>query len=139
MIEFHYQCDFELSNELKYTEWLKKIVDIENCSIGTLAYIFCDDKQLLKINKEYLDHDDFTDIITFDYGDRKIISGDIFISIERVWENALKFDTAGEKELLRVMSHGVLHLMGYNDKTEEERSVMREKENEKIDMFHVEQ
>jgi len=139
MIEFHYECDFELSNEDKYTEWLKNIAKSEGVLMGELAYIFCNDERLIGINKEFLDHDDLTDIISFDYGDQNTISGDIFISKDRVWDNALKFNVSRDHEMLRVMAHGLLHLIGYNDKTNEHRKVMREKEDEKIEMFHVEQ
>jgi len=138
MIEYHYECDFELTNENKYTEWLNILATSEHASIEHLTYIFCTDPRLLEINKEFLAHDEYTDIITFNYGDHKQISGDIFISKERVWENADIYNSTPEAEMLRVMAHGVLHLLGYNDKTPEEKSAMREKEEEKVNMFHVE-
>ncbi len=94
---------------------------------------------MLKINQKHLNHNTFTDIITFDYSDRKVISGDIFVSTERVRENAGIFNKTFQEELLRVMAHGVLHLLGYNDKTNDELLVMRNKEEEKIKLFHVEQ
>jgi rRNA maturation RNase YbeY len=103
-----------------------------------LDYIFCDDEYLLKINQDYLDHDTYTDIITFPYGDLNVIAGDIFISVERVKENAVNFRVDFELELKRVMAHGVLHLLGYGDKSEEEVLQMRLKEDEKIKLFHVE-
>lgn len=96
--------------------------------MGDLTFILCSDKYLLKINIEYLQHDYFTDIITFNYVDGKLISGDLFISIERVKENSEEFNTSLYKELYRVIFHGVLHLIGYNDKTVDEKNVMREKE-----------
>jgi len=139
MIEFYYECDFVLPNESKYTEWLKNLTEGEEASIGSLTYIFCTDERLLEINKEFLKHNEFTDIITFDYGSQKQISGDIFISKERVWENAAKFKAPQDVEMLRVMAHGVLHLLGYNDKTKEQKNRMKEKEEEKINLFHVEQ
>jgi rRNA maturation RNase YbeY len=93
----------------------------------------------LEVNRKYLNHDTFTDIITFDYSDGKRIGGDVFISIDRVKENAMIFKTEFEKELLRVMAHGILHLFGYMDKTKVEKEQMRSKEDEKIKLFHVEQ
>ena len=92
-----------------------------------MSYIFCDDTYLLDINLQYLNHDTLTDIITFDYSDENTISGDIFISIQRVRDNAKKFNVDFEEELLRVMSHGVLHLLGFNDKTESDKDLMRNK------------
>lgn len=139
MIEFHYESEFDLSNETEYTEWLKRVAKSEKTTIDALTYIFCSDSQLLEINKEYLNHDDLTDIISFDYGNKKNLSGDIFISVDRVFDNSERYNTTKEQELLRVMAHGLLHFVGYNDKTENEKMVMREKENEKIQMFHVEQ
>ena len=103
-----------------------------------MDYIFCTDEYLLELNQEYLKHDTFTDIITFDYTDGSAISGDIFISTDRVKENAKEFEEDVLNELRRVMSHGVLHLAGYGDKSKEESKLMREKEDEKIKMFHVE-
>ena len=104
-----------------------------------LSYIFCDDAYLLEINKEYLNHNTYTDIITFDYSTPNSISGDLFISIERVKDNAQKFGISELEELRRVMVHGVLHLLGYKDKEESEIAEMRLKEEEKLKMFHVEQ
>jgi rRNA maturation RNase YbeY len=93
---------------------------------------------MLNLHQKYLRKDSLTDIITFDYSEGKIISGDIFVSIPRVKDNAIAFGCGFEEELMRVMSHGILHLSGYNDKTEKEKELMRKKENEKIQMFHVE-
>ena len=95
---------------------------------GDISVIFCSDEYLLKMNKEYLNHDYYTDIITFDYVEEDVISGDLFISIERIIENAGIYDSEALKELFRVVFHGVLHLIGYNDKTKEEQKLMREKE-----------
>ena len=138
MINWHYETDFVLDNETKYSDWLNRIIIQEQMSLGQLDYIFCDDEFLLRLNREYLNHDEFTDIITFDYSEENMISGDIFISIQRVYENALLFETAKDDELLRVMAHGVLHLVGYGDKTAKEGGVMRLKEDEMIKLFHVE-
>ena len=139
MIEYHYENNFRLDNETKYTDWINRIMASENAILGPIHYIFCDDTFLLAMNQKYLNHDTLTDIISFDYSDLGATSGDIFISIERVEENAVKFETTVDNELRRVMAHGLLHLLGYNDKNDSERSTMRAKENEKINMFHVEQ
>jgi len=107
---------------------IKYLINSELMIVGDLSIIFCSDDYLLNINKQYLDHDYYTDIITFNYVENKTISGDLFISVERITENAANYDTDMEKELLRVIFHGILHLIGYNDKTEEEKKLMREKE-----------
>lgn len=139
MILFNYENDFIITNENDFFVWLEKIIKTEKKSLGEISYIFCDDDYLLDINIKHLNHDDYTDIITFNYNEEDVISGDIFISTERVEENAKTYDVSFEEELLRVMAHGVLHLIGYNDKTNEESIIMREKENEKIKLFHVKQ
>lgn len=138
MIEFHFETDFQLSNIEKYNAWVHSVCKSEGCGVGELNYIFCSDSYLLDINQRYLQHDTFTDIITFDYTEGKIISGDIYISIDRVKENGIAYNVSFENELLRVMSHGILHLAGYKDKNEEHIKEMRSKEEEKIKMFHVE-
>ncbi|WP_420401421.1 rRNA maturation RNase YbeY [Flagellimonas sp.] len=138
MIEFHYKANFELEESLRYVDWIEKVVSSEAFVCGEIDYIFCSDEYLLNLNQEYLNHDTFTDIITFDYTDTNLISGDIFISVDRIRDNATKFDVAFENELKRVMAHGVLHLMGYKDKGRNEAKVMRQKEDEKIKLFHVE-
>ena len=139
MITFNYETDFELQNEADYEAWIESIIESEDFTEGEINFIFCDDSYLHKINVEYLDHDTFTDIISFDYTIGNLISGDIFISIERVKDNAKEYEVSFDKELLRVMSHGVLHYCGYKDKSEEDSNLMRQKENEKMEMFHVEQ
>ena len=138
MIEYHYELDFKLNQEDKYTSWINRLAETENKSVGDLTYIFCDDAYLIEINRQYLDHDTYTDIITFDYTEGTVLGGDIFISIERVKENALEFGVDFQDELLRVMAHGILHLSGYKDKEVEDVQLMRSKENEKIKLFHVE-
>ncbi len=139
MISYHYETDFKLDRESDYTDWVARVIESESAASNQIDYIFCDDEYLLHINQKYLDHDTYTDIITFDYSEGKQIAGDIFISIERVKENSKEFKVGFKDELLRVMSHGILHLLGYKDKAEDEANVMRNKENEMIALFHVEQ
>lgn len=107
---------------------IKSLIINEKNLLGDIAIILCSDEYLLRINIEYLKHNYYTDIITFNYVDGKIISGDLFISFERIQENSKQFNTSLVKELYRVMFHGVLHLVGYNDKTADEKKIMREKE-----------
>ena len=109
--------------------WLNHITKEEEKKTGDITYVFCDDNFLLKKNQKFLNHETLTDIITFDYSDNKIISGDILISIDRVKDNAKIFKVSFFNELKRVMAHGLLHLIGYNDKTEKEITLMRDKEN----------
>ncbi len=139
MIEYHYETNFELNNETKFTDWISRIIRRENKSPQDIAYVFCDDAYLLEINQRYLQHDTFTDIISFDYGEGDAISGDIFISIERLRENAVLYKDGFDRELKRVMAHGILHFLGYKDKKEKDAALMRAKENEMIQLFHVEQ
>ncbi|CAM4141856.1 rRNA maturation RNase YbeY [Zobellia nedashkovskayae] len=139
MIEFHYNTNFSLENEQKFTDWLSTVIDSEGGVLSQIDYVFCSDEEVLEMNKKYLDHDTYTDILTFDYTEDKLIAGDIFISIDRVKDNAHEFNITFEEEILRVMAHGVLHLFGFKDKSEDEVALMRSKENEKIRLFHVEQ
>lgn len=139
MLSFHFEDVPEIPNTEKYSDWLLAIADSEGYELGELAYIFCSDNYLLKLNQDYLKHDTLTDIITFDYVSGKLISGDVYISLERVADNAKEFGVSEPEELLRVMAHGLLHLCGYKDKTIEDQTLMTKKENEKIKMFHVEQ
>lgn len=138
MISFNYEIDFELPNESQISTWLSNVIVSENKKEGDINYIFCDDEYLLEINQQYLDHDTLTDIISFDYCVGNELHGDIFISVERVRENALDFQVKFEEELLRVMVHGILHYCGFKDKSEADELEMRKKENEKIQLFHVE-
>ena len=138
MISFNYETDFELENEAQYEDWISRIIESEGFDEGEINYIFCDDEYLHKINVEYLDHDTLTDIISFDYTVGNVLQGDIFISIERVMDNAKDFNVSFEEELKRVLSHGVLHYCGYKDKSPEDEALMRFKEEEKMQMFHVE-
>lgn len=139
MVTFNYENDFSIENESVYADWISKIIASEGYNEGEINYIFCDDEYLLSINLEYLNHDTYTDIISFDYTVGNLVQGDIFVSTERVAENALKFDVTFDNELKRVLSHGILHYCGYKDKSEEQSLLMRQKEEEKIAMFHVEQ
>jgi rRNA maturation RNase YbeY len=139
MIIFNYESDFQLDSESVYAEWISKVILSEGKTEGEISYIFCDDGYLNKINVEYLGHDDFTDIISFDYSVGNEINGDIFISIERVKENAEKFAVGFNEELLRVMAHGILHYCGYSDKSDSDKFQMRMKEDAKISLFHVKQ
>ncbi|AEW86574.1 rRNA maturation RNase YbeY [Flavobacterium columnare] len=137
MINYNYETNFLLENEIGYTEWIESVVKSEDKELNEINYIFCDDEYLLQINKQYLDHDYYTDVISFDYTEEGLIAGDIFISIDRVKENASSLGVSFEEELKRVIIHGVLHYCGYKDKSSEEEKMMRLKEDEKIKMFHV--
>lgn len=139
MISFNYETDFQLDNEVAFENWISRVIASESKELGEISYIFCDDEYLHKINVAYLNHDDLTDIISFDYSEGKIVQGDIFISIERVKDNAQDFNVSFDEELKRVMIHGVLHYCGYKDKSEADEKIMRSKEDEKVAMFHVEQ
>ena len=139
MISFNYEIDFEIPEETIYTEWISSVILSENKSEGEINYIFCDDDYLVEINQQYLNHDTLTDIISFDYSLGNEIHGDIYISVERVRENAEDFKVSFEEELKRVMIHGVLHYCGYKDKSESDELLMRSKEDEKIKLFHVKQ
>ncbi|MEN1784685.1 MAG: rRNA maturation RNase YbeY [Bacteroidota bacterium] len=126
-------------DKLIYTEWLENVINIEGCSLGNLTFVLCTDDYLLDLNQRFLNHDWYTDVITFDYSEGNLVSGDVIISMDRVGDNAKKYNVDVEEELKRVMVHGVLHLLGYGDKTDAEVAVMRIKEDEMIKMFHVEQ
>ena len=129
MINFFYENVSPISMEEKRAQWIEELILNEGKKPGDINYILCDDEYLIEINKQYLDHDYYTDIITFDYCKGKIISGDIFLSLQRVLDNSAQLKTDVEEELNRVLAHGVLHLCGYKDKTEEEEKMMRFKEN----------
>lgn len=134
MISFNYETDFKLQNEAKASRWIALIIKNEGFNEGEINYIFCDDDYLFKLNMEFLNHDTLTDIISFDYTMGKEINGDIYISIERVKDNASDFNVDFQAELNRVMVHGVLHYCGYKDKTEDDEKMMRLKEN-----YYIEQ
>lgn len=129
MISFNYETDFKLQNEDEISKWISSMIAEEQFNEGDINYIFCNDDYLLKLNIEFLNHDTLTDIISFDYTMGKQINGDIYISVERVKENADDFKVDFTSELNRVMVHGVLHYCGYNDKTGVDETKMRSKEN----------
>jgi probable rRNA maturation factor len=129
------QINFHYKNVSQIKDWLKKIIQAEGKKAGDLTFVFCSDEYLLKFNETFLNHDTFTDIITFDYSEGKIISGDIMISIERVRENAVKFKAGVQEELFRVMAHGVMHLCGYKDKNKRDKDIMRGKEEQCLAMI----
>lgn len=137
MIAYHYETEFQLSHPTEYTDWIINCVRDCGADVGTVNYIFCSDEYLLNINQEHLNHDFYTDIITFQYEKAPNISGDIYISVDRVRDNAGIFKQEFETELKRVMIHGVLHLLGYNDGTEREKKIMRGRETALMKRFHV--
>lgn len=126
---FNEDVQFTLKDKIRIRKWIRKSIESEDFKLGELNFIFCTDSYLLRVNQEYLKHDTYTDIITFDNSeDSEVISGDIFISVDRVTENAEKLQVTFNDELHRVMIHGVLHLMGYPDKKKEEKMLMTTKE-----------
>lgn len=139
MINFNYETEFTLDNEQAFADWLSAVIVSESKNEGEINYVFCDDDYLHKINVEYLNHDTLTDIISFDYTVGNELNGDIFVSVERVEDNAKDFNVSFEEELKRVLAHGILHYCGYKDKSDADAELMRSKEDEKIAMFHVEQ
>jgi len=133
---FSEEINFELKEKLNRKRWLKNIATKAGFKIKELNYVFCSDEYLYQINLEYLNHETYTDIITFDNSEKEFdLSGDIFISIDRVSENAKIHNQKIETELSRVLAHGLLHLMGYKDKTKEESTLMRQKEEESINLY----
>lgn len=129
MISYNSENDFQLNNDAEISSWIESVILEENFKLGEINYIFCNDDYLLKLNLEFLEHDTLTDIISFDYTVGKMIQGDIYISTERVEDNAKDFNVSFNEELHRVMVHGVLHYCGYKDKSSDEEVLMREKEN----------
>ncbi len=132
MITFNYETAFVLKNEINIATWIEQVVVSEGFVLGEINYIYCDDNYLNNINIEFLKHDTYTDIISFDYTLGKQLNGDIYISTQRVLENAKIYNVTHENELYRVMIHGVLHYMGFKDKTINDKKVMRNKENASI-------
>ena len=136
MIEFALK-DVEVPglNPELFVLWLERVVEEEGFEEGGITLIFCSDEELLEMNKQYLDHDYYTDIITFDYSEEKEVSGDLFISIDRIKDNAVNLKSEYDQELKRVCVHGVLHFCGYKDKTEEDELEMRKKEDYYLQKF----
>ena len=128
MIGFNFETEYSLQGQNEIGKWITDLILKESLKEGDINYIFCNDDYLLEINIKYLNHNELTDIITFDYSIGKVLSGDIFISIERVKDNAISYNVDEKDELHRVMVHGVLHLCGYKDKSKDEKSLMRDKE-----------
>ena len=138
-IEYAYNTSFSLDNEKKVSKWLKKAVEAEGFSVGEVVYAFFNDNDLKELNVKHLNHDFFTDVISFNDSINDVLSGNIAISVDRVKENSIKFKTSFNDEMMRVMVHGLLHFMGYDDSSEEETLLMRNKEDDNLKMFHVEQ
>lgn len=136
MITFNYETKFHLKNEQALEKWIEEVASNKGFEIGEINYIFCDDAYLHKLNVEFLQHDTLTDIISFDNSLGKLINGDIFISVERVEDNAKDFKVSFDDELHRVMIHGVLHYMGFKDKSEKEKLEMRNQENEALSLLN---
>ena len=134
-ISFSLETKYNLKSRTLIKKWLKQIIENKGYKLGTLSYILFDDDYLLEINKQYLQHEFYTDIITFDYVENGVINGDIFISVDRVKENAASFGVSEREELVRVFAHGVLHLSGLKDATSEEASQMRKAENESLELL----
>lgn len=134
-VNFSEECSFRLKDRLRIKRWIKQVVENYGYKLGEVSYVFCSDERILEVNKQYLSHDFYTDIITFDYVEKGRVSGDIFISVDRVKENAKDFNVTFQQELLRVIIHGVLHLLGFEDHSQEEQQLMRQKENEAIALW----
>jgi probable rRNA maturation factor len=133
---FSEDISYNLPNKVKTRNWIKKVVLEEGVSIRELNFIFCSDPYLKQLNKDYLQHDYFTDIVTFDNGDEEgFLEGDLFISLDRITENSQEYAVSIDHELRRVMIHGVLHLIGYGDKSESEQVRMRQKEDEALSLY----
>ena len=132
MILFNYEADFILKEEQILKDWIMNVVQENGFEVGEINYVFCDDEYLHKLNVEFLKHDTLTDIISFDYTLGKLLNGDIFISIDRIKDNAKDFKVTFEEELHRVMIHGVLHYMGFKDKSDDDKREMRNQENQAL-------
>lgn len=127
---------FTLKNKQAIRKWIAQIAQNHGCRTGAINYIFCSDEHLLLVNKQYLNHDYYTDIITFDYTENKRLAGDIFISIDRVADNAQTYKTTFEQELYRVLIHGILHLAGYKDKGKADEKLMRKNEDDALALIN---
>lgn len=134
-IQFSIETKYSLKNRMLLKRWVKAVLENKGKKLGNLYFILCDDDFLLKINRQFLKHDYYTDIITFDYAEDGIIAGDLFISIDRVRDNATALQVSEHEELMRVMIHGVLHLLGLKDKSDEEAKQMRKAEEECLELL----
>ncbi len=128
--------NFSLKNRRLISQWIKTVIAKHNKQLGNVSYIFCSNSFILDLNQKYLNHNYFTDIITFDYCSDNIIEGDIFISVDTVKDNSTRFNTIFNDELLRVIIHGVLHLIGFNDKTTKQQKQMRSMEDEALSIYY---
>ena len=137
MISFNYETDFKLPNEDVLSKWISSIITLHNCKEDEISYVFCDDEYLHKLNVQFLNHDTLTDIISFDYTVGKNLQGDIFISVERVEDNAKDLGLTFKEELHRVIIHGILHYCGFKDKTESDAKQMRLKEDEALSLLQT--
>ena len=137
MIDFNYETNFRLKSEISIARWIEEVITKEGYELGDVNYIFCDDSYLLDLNITYLNHDTLTDIISFDTTSGLCVNGDIFISIERVADNANFYNVTFEEELHRVLIHGILHYLGYKDKLESEQLEMTRKENESLRLLRL--
>ncbi|MDR0207389.1 MAG: rRNA maturation RNase YbeY [Bacteroidales bacterium] len=137
MILFFSETNFRFSGKKPIKEWLGSIITKENKKVGDINIVFYDDEKLSEFNKSYLNHDTLTDIITFDYSENGLLGGDICISVERVKDNAQKFNCSFEEELRRVMVHGILHLCGYRDRSRTDKLLMKQKEEEALFLFNI--
>ena len=138
-IDFVYNTDFELSNKEQVSDWVLRVINSKGYKLGNLVYAFFNDEDLKDLNVRFLRHDYYTDVISFDESSDQVVSGNIAISVDRVKENATQIGVDFEEELHRVMIHGVLHFIGYNDKTSSEKKEFREQEALALSMFHVKQ
>jgi len=138
MIQFTYvRTDLPELNEGMVRAWIRKVAAWQGKTAGDITFMFCDDEKILEVNQQYLQHDYYTDIITFDYSTGSVISGDLVISVDTVATNSIQFNTNFEQELHRVIIHGVLHLCGYDDGTPELRAAMTQLENEALQLFYT--
>lgn len=132
MINFYIETNFKFSGKKHIKTWIKSLIESKKLIVGNINYIFVDDENILKINNQFLSHNYYTDIITFNYNTSKTINADIYISIDRLKENSKIYKTQFKEEFLRVIIHGILHLIGFNDSTKNEQSLMRLQENEQL-------
>lgn len=138
-IDFVYNTDFELSNKEQVSDWVLRVINSKGYKLGNIVYAFFNDEDLKDLNIKFLNHDYYTDVISFDETTDQVVSGNIAVSVDRVKENAAQIGVDFEEELHRVMIHGVLHFIGFNDKTSSEKKEIREQEALALSMFHVKQ